>query len=164
MPRRLFHQSDVSATSGANVAEVPSKPKNNPWASANPQILSLMPAHTNPIKIPADPISKETVTPQRSTMRPIYTPPTPNPIIMSVYGKEASDRLTPNSACTSGRTTATANMQLLPISIAHRAMTSRLKAYRESISSAGAGILLFISHPEWRQRNMQTQTVLHCRA
>ena len=84
-------------------------------------------------------------------------------VIMSVYGKEASDRLTPNSACTSGSTTATANMQLLPISIAHNAITSRRKAYRESMSSAGAGILLFISHPKWRQRNMQTQTVLHCR-
>jgi hypothetical protein len=38
----------------------------------------------------------------------------PKQIIMSVYGKDASARLTLNSCCTSGNTTATTYMLLLP--------------------------------------------------
>jgi hypothetical protein len=35
MPRRRLNQSEVSATSGAKVAEQPRNPISTPWASAN---------------------------------------------------------------------------------------------------------------------------------
>ena len=55
-------------------------------------------------------------------------PPTPKPIISSVYGSEASARAMPNSACTDGSTTETRYMPLEPTVISSSATTSRVTA------------------------------------
>ena len=88
----------------------------------------VLAAQRKPTVIPAAPSSKQVQTPQRSDIRPINNPPAPKPIQSSVEGNEASERETPNSACTSGNTTDTTNMQLLPITMIASAVTSRQKA------------------------------------
>ncbi len=73
------------------------------------------------------------MTPRRSDRRPIRMPPTPKPIIVIVYGSEASERATPNSACTAGSTTTTAYMPTPEIVISARLIIRRSHAYVESI-------------------------------
>lgn len=43
--------------------------------------------------------------PKRSANRPTIMPPIMKPIMVSVYGREASARCTPKSACTAGNAT-----------------------------------------------------------
>ena len=84
MPRRRVNHSEVSATSGAKVAEVPSSPSSNPCARLNIHRLPAMPAPTKPAPRPTAPSISGTITPKRSARRPISTPPKPKPIIVSV--------------------------------------------------------------------------------
>ena len=53
---------------------------------------------------------------------------------------EASARLTPNSACTAGNTTATTYMLLPPRVIKARVTSKRLAAYAESIRCSAAAV------------------------
>src|SRR5947209_15240362 len=73
--------------------------------------------------------------PARSESRPMKMPPKPNPIIVSVYGMDASARATPKSACTAGSATTTDHMPTPPmvdnISVTRR----RIHAYDDSGSS-----------------------------
>ena len=66
-----------------------------------------------------------TMMPKRSDSRPITMPPTPKPIIVSVYGSDASARATPNSACTAGSATTTDHMPTPPIVDSSSATDSR---------------------------------------
>ncbi|MNC86849.1 hypothetical protein D3C83_25350 [compost metagenome] len=75
---------DVSATSGTNVAEHPSKPINTPCAIANCIRLPALPAIVKPIPSAAAPPSTGTITPNRSESLPIRIPPSANPSIVSV--------------------------------------------------------------------------------
>ena len=52
----------------------------------------------------------------------------PKPISVSVYGKDASARLTPNSCCTAGSTTAGAYMPTPLMVISASETTSRVQA------------------------------------
>ena len=54
--------------------------------------------------------------------------PTPKPIIVSVYGSDASARATPNSACTDGSATTTDHMPTPPMVDSTRPTTSRYHA------------------------------------
>ena len=69
-----------------------------------------------------------TMTPKRSASRPIITPPSPNPIIASVYGSEASPRATANSAWMRGKTTATVYIPEPPIVISMSDTNKRVHA------------------------------------
>ncbi len=55
-------------------------------------------------------------------------PPKPKPIIVSVYGSDASPRATPNSACRRGSTTATEYMPDPPMVISSSDTASRAQA------------------------------------
>jgi hypothetical protein len=63
------------------------------------------------------PISTGGMMPKRSASRPIRMPPRPKPIMVSVYGSDASERATPNSACTGGSATVTMYMPAPPMVI-----------------------------------------------
>ena len=128
MPRRRTNHNEVSATSGAKVAEQPSRPSSPPCTSAKTQTLGAIAAATKPPATPAAPSSNGHITPKRSASRPISTPPRPKPTIISVYGSDASARATPNSACTDGSTTATTYMPLLPIVISASVTVRRVQA------------------------------------
>ena len=84
MPRRRVNHSDVSATSGTNVAEVPRKPISAPCARVNCHRFAAEPAAMKPAPRPSVPIITATITPKRSDSRPIRMPPKPKPIIVSV--------------------------------------------------------------------------------
>ena len=84
MPRRRVNHSEVSATSGAKVAETPSRPISSPWASVNCHRLVDAPAAAKPSPSPTEPISATTITPKRSASRPIRMPPRPKPISVTV--------------------------------------------------------------------------------
>jgi hypothetical protein len=73
--------------------------------------------------ITADPISAS-VTPNRSTARPITRLPSAKPIMVKVYGSEASARATPNSACTAGMITMIDHIPTLPRTAMARVMPS----------------------------------------
>ncbi len=75
------------------------------------------------------PISTGTITPKRSASRPIRMPPKPNPIIVTVYGSDASEREMPNSACIAGRATAAAYIPTPPSVIRPSEAASRAHAY-----------------------------------
>jgi hypothetical protein len=83
MPRRFTNQSDVSATSGENVAEPPSNPSSSPCAALKTAKLDVAPASQKPAPMPHAPTMSGTVTPKRSESRPMKRPPIPNPIISS---------------------------------------------------------------------------------
>jgi hypothetical protein len=84
MPRRRTNHSEVSATSGAKVAELPSRPSRRPDTIAKPRMLLACAASAKPLARPAEPISTGTITPKRSASLPISTPPRPKPTISSV--------------------------------------------------------------------------------
>ena len=84
MPRRRVNHSEVSATSGANVAEVPRSPSSRPCARLNCHRLVAEPAAMKPAPRPSVPISIGTITPKRSASLPIRMPPSPKPSIVSV--------------------------------------------------------------------------------
>jgi hypothetical protein len=105
MPRRRLNQRAVSATSGAKVAEEPSRPMRRPCARLNCQSVAAFPASTKPVPRPIAPIIDVVITPKRSDRRPIRMPPSPKPSMVTVYGNDASARVTPNSAWTGARAT-----------------------------------------------------------
>ena len=84
MPRRRVNHCEVSATSGAKVAAVPSRPINRPCARLNCHSVVAEPAATKPAPSPTLPSSTGTITPKRSDSRPIKMPPRPKPSIVSV--------------------------------------------------------------------------------
>ena len=59
-------------------------------------------------------------------------PPKPKQIIVAVYGSDAADRATPNSACTAGRTTMTDHIPTPPMAESSSAAKSRAQAYGDS--------------------------------
>ena len=63
MPRRRVNHSEMSATSGANVAEVPSNPISIPCARLNSHRLPALPAATKPAHSPRAPMMTGTITP-----------------------------------------------------------------------------------------------------
>ena len=63
--------------------------------------------------------------PKRSESRPIAMLLTPNPIIVSVYGSDASPRATPKAVCTDGSATTTDHMPTPPIVDSSSAIESR---------------------------------------
>jgi hypothetical protein len=128
MPRRRSNQSAVSATSGAKLAELPTRPSSTPWTIAKLQMLVAYAAATKPAPRPSAPMTSGSATPRRSASRPMKTPPTPKPTISSVYGSDASARALPNSACTLGKTTATTYIALEPIVISTSATARRVQA------------------------------------
>src|ERR1700730_6182392 len=75
-----------------------------------------------------------TTTPKVSHNRPIATPPTANPLIPSGYGREASARVRPKSACTNGRATGIDHMPMLPMVPTATANPTRRHAVGESTS------------------------------
>ena len=81
-----------------------------------------------PAPRPSAPRPTGTSTPKRSARRPISTPPRPKPIIVSVYGSEASARATPNSSWMRGNTTVTEYMPEPPIVISTRDTARRIHA------------------------------------
>jgi hypothetical protein len=84
MPRRRLNQSEVSATSGANVADDPRKPMSSPCTSANCQRLPANPAAMKPVPRHKVPINTGTTTPKRSASLPMRMPPRPKPIMVTV--------------------------------------------------------------------------------
>jgi hypothetical protein len=84
MPRRRVNQSEVSAISGANIAELPNMPISTPCSRAKVQMLDAMPAATKPRPRLTAPIKSGTMTPKRSASRPMKSPPMPKPIVVSV--------------------------------------------------------------------------------
>ena len=70
--------------------------------------------------------------PKRSVILPVATPPRPNPSMVSVKASDASPRVAPNSACTTGSTTTTDHMPTDPIDPIASASASRTHARRES--------------------------------
>jgi hypothetical protein len=117
MPRRRVNHSEVSATSGAKVAEVPNKPISTPCARLNCHSELAEPAATKPSPSPKAPTNTGAITPKRSARRPIRMPPNPKPTMVSVYGNEASARAAPNSVCMAGSTTVTQYMPTPPMVI-----------------------------------------------
>jgi hypothetical protein len=83
IPRRFTNQSEVSATSGENVAEPPSNPSSRQWAALKTAKLDVAAASQKPAPMPHAPTMSGTVTPNRSESRPMKRPPMPNPIISS---------------------------------------------------------------------------------
>src|SRR5205823_5425881 len=75
-----------------------------------------------------------TMIPNRSASRPIRMLASPNPIIVSVYGSDASARATPNSACTAGSATTTDHMPTPPMVESARLTARRIQAWEDSTS------------------------------
>ena len=140
IPRRRVNQCEISATSGAKVAALPSAPISKPCARLNCHKLPAEPAATNPIPSATLPISAGTITPKRSASRPIRIPPRPKPTMVSVYGSDASARVTPNSACSCGSTTTTEYIPEPPRVISSRAIPRRRQGYIVSQVQKGASI------------------------
>jgi hypothetical protein len=126
-----LNQNETSATSGANVAELP-VPTSRPWMIAYVQMLPAAPAATIPIPSAIVPAITGTMTPNRSERRPIRMPPRPKPTIVSVYGNEAAPRATSNSACTAGSTTTTDHIPAPPSVESTTAARRRTHAYGDS--------------------------------
>src|SRR5438034_8524078 len=104
-----------------------------------------MPQRRKPAPRLSAPITTGTMTPKRSASRPIRMPPTPKPIIVSVYGSDASALVTPNSACTAGSATTTPYMAAPPMVISSSAAPSLTQAYSDSASPLGEVLLSFIA-------------------
>ena len=138
MPRRRENHCEVSATSGAKVAEQPSSPISTPCARLNCHRLVADPATIKPTPRNTAPMDTGTSTPKRSDNLPIRTPPRPKPIIASVYGSDASPRATANSAWMRGSTTLTVYMPEPPIVISTSETKRRVHAYGDSMSCAVA--------------------------
>src|SRR3954462_3341633 len=134
MPRRRLNQCEVSAISGAKVADVPRNPISNPCARLNCHNVTADPAATNPALRNTAPMSTGTITPNRSESRPMRTPPSPNPTIDSVYGNDASARVAPNSLCIRGSTTETVYTPEPPIVMSTSDTNSLVHAYEDSMS------------------------------
>ena len=66
--------------------------------------------------------------PKRSDRRPIAIPPRPKQIMVTVYGSDAAERATPNSAWIAGRATITDHMPTPPIPESSSAAASRVHA------------------------------------
>ena len=128
MPLRRSNHCAVSATSGAKVAEVPMSPISSPCAAPNSQMLGASPAAMKPAPSPTAPMATGTTTPKRSASRPIRMPPTPKPIIVSVYGSDASARAMPKSAWIRGSTTVTEYMPDPPMVMSTSETASRTHA------------------------------------
>ena len=127
MPRRRVNHRVMSATSGTNVPEVPT-PISNPWTAVNCRRFCENPAVTKPSARLTEPTSTGTITPKRSESLPISTLPSPNPIMVSVKGSEASARAIPNSACSGGSTTAIEYIPEPPIVTSASATQRRVQA------------------------------------
>src|SRR5436853_5401851 len=76
--------------------------------------------------------------PKRSERRPMRMLPTPKLTIVTVYGSAATERPTPNSACTAGSATITDHMPTPPMPDSTSAATSRYHAYGDSGASRTA--------------------------
>ncbi len=83
MPRRRANQSDMCASSGANVAALP-KPMSRPCASAYCQSVDADAATAYPAPSAIVPSTTGTTMPKRSDRRPMTMLPTPKPSIVSV--------------------------------------------------------------------------------
>jgi hypothetical protein len=107
MPRRRSNQSEVSATSGAKPAAVPIMPIITPRTSEKVQMLPACGGRDGSRR-PGEGADQHRHHDAEagSASRPMRMPPRPNPIMVTVYGKDASERLTPNSAWMTGNTTA----------------------------------------------------------
>ena len=68
-----------------------------------------------PMPSEAAPIITGRTMPRRSASRPMITPPTPKPIMVSVKGREAAPRSAWKSAWTAGRATTTDHMPTPPM-------------------------------------------------
>ena len=90
VPRRRVNHNDVSAISGPNIAELPSKPISTPCASARVQMFDAIAANGNPSPRLTAPISSGTLMPKRSARRPMSRPPKPKPTRVNMYGSDAS--------------------------------------------------------------------------
>src|SRR5215470_13743318 len=75
-----------------------------------------------------------TMIPTRSASLPIRMLATPNEIMVSVYGNDASPRATPNSAWTAGSATTTDHIPTPPMVESARVTARRNHAYGESAS------------------------------
>ncbi len=139
MPRRRTNQNEMSATSGLNVAELPSMPIRTPCAIANAVRLCADATAKQPSASDTAPIVTGTATPKRSVSRPIRMPPRPKPISVAMYGSDAPPRATPKSACTAGSTTTTTYIPQPPIVDSARLTHSRNQAWRESVSGGIVG-------------------------
>ena len=95
-----------------------------------------MPASRYPADRQTIPRNSATMIPYRSVMRPIMMLPRPKPTIVSVYGRDASPRATPNSAWIEGTTTATTNMPQPPMVIRATEASSLSQAAEESATAA----------------------------
>ena len=82
-PRLRVNQCEMSAASGANMAEIPKRPESTPSDTQNCQNSVAKAAPAMPAGSPTHPIRTGTITPARSLRRPIATPPTP-PVIMNI--------------------------------------------------------------------------------
>src|SRR5712692_4810272 len=147
MPRCRLNHSEVSATSGAKVAEQPRSPISTPCARLNCQRLADSPASTKPPPRLTAPITTGTTTPNRSESLPIKIPPRPKPIMVSVYGSAASARATPNCACTGGSATTTPYIPAPPSVISTNAAARRMQAYSDSGSPRCIFIMIEFSRP-----------------
>jgi hypothetical protein len=123
------NQSDVSAISGANIAELLNKPISTPCSRAKVQRLDAMPAATKPRPSSRPPIKSGTITPKRSASRPMKSPPHAEADRRQrIRQRGASARATPNSACTAGNTTTTTYMLAPLMVITTSATASRAHA------------------------------------
>ena len=116
---------------GANATEL-ATPTSRPWASTNCQRLVAWLETKYPSPSASVPATTGTKMPKRSDSRPIRMPPKPKQIIVAVYGSDAAERATPNSACTAGRTTMTDHMPTPPMAERSSAAKSRAQAYGDS--------------------------------
>ena len=66
--------------------------------------------------------------PKRSVMRPVTTPPRPNPMKTMVVASDTAPRVAAKSACTVGITTTIAHIPTAPTEAIRTASTSRTQA------------------------------------
>jgi len=83
MPRRFTHQSDVSASSGEKVTELPSRPMRTACATVNVVMSCAFAARRYPAKRETAPTAMGSGRPRRSASLPMRKPPMPYPIISS---------------------------------------------------------------------------------
>src|SRR5262245_27338470 len=131
IPRCRVNHKDVSAMTGANAIEL-ATPISRPWASTNCQRVVAWLETKYPSPRPSVPATTGAKMPKRSDSRPIRMPPKPKQIIVAVYGSDAAERATPNSACTAGRTTMTDHMPTPPMAESSSAAKRRTQAYGDS--------------------------------
>ena len=127
IPRRRENQCDVSASSGANVAELPN-PMSRPWASEYCHSVEADAAAAYPSVRQRMPMTTGGKIPNRSDSRPSMMPPTPKPIIVKAYESDASARETPKSVCTAGSATTTDHMPIPPMAERISVSSSRVHA------------------------------------